>query len=137
MRRAILSLLALACLGGSAFGCFQIDYPRAELPTQSLNLRVTYNDKVRGGRTFQLHKAITPHPARGQARYAKKVLKSATTDSQGLASFGEVAPGIYWIKGGANDIAVTIIPPTNTPAKRIWVNEYADGCINAAVESAN
>jgi len=101
-------------------------------------MRVTYNDKVQRGRTFQLRKAITlsPEPASRQARYEKKVLKSAITDSLGLASFGEVEPGIYWITGGANDIAVTIVPPTGS-AERVWVNEFADGCINAEVERAD
>jgi len=135
VRSAILSLLALTCLGGSAFGCWQTDCPRLKLPTQSVNLRVTYNDKVQGGRAFQLYKAVTLYPAPGQGRYEKKVLKSAITDSNGLASFGDVAAGIYWITGGANDIAITAVFPTNGKSKRVWVNEFADGCINAEVES--
>ena len=45
--------------------------------------------------------------------------------------------GIYWITGGTNGIAVTIVPSTDSKAKRVWVNEYADGCINAEVEKAN
>jgi hypothetical protein len=107
--------------------------------TQSVNLRLTVNDKAQGGRVFQLHKAITLDPKQKPPEqfYEKKILKSVITDSRGLASFGEVIPGTYWIVGGANEIALTVVPPTSSSAKRIWVNEFADGCINAELEKAD
>ena len=134
------------CLITSAFACWQTGWPRVTLATQSVNLRVTYNpkpqggdDKAQSGRTFQLHKAITLSPThtRTEEYYEKKVLKSAITDSQGLASFGEVVPGIYWITGGAEPIGLTVVPPTRSYAKRIWVSEFGDGCINAVAERAD
>jgi hypothetical protein len=111
-----------------------------------VNLRVTYSpkgqsgdDKAQSKRPFQLHKAITLYPKQTppEQYYDQKVLKSAITDSQGLASFGEVVPGIYWITGGAEPIALTVIPPTTTYAKRVWVSEFADSCINAVAENAD
>jgi len=132
-----MAFLASTCSVTTAFACWQTDWPRVELATQSVNLRVTYNDKGRSGRTFQLHKATTLHPTQTppEQYYEKKVLKSAVTDSQGLASFGEVLPGFYWITG-ANAIALTVVP-TRRYAKRIWVNEFADGWINAIAEKAD
>jgi len=89
--------------------------------------------------TFWLHKAVTLNPKQKPPEqfYEKKALKSASTDSRGLASFGEVVPGTYWIVGGANEIAFTVVPPTSVGAKRVWVNEFGDGCINAELEKAD
>jgi hypothetical protein len=72
-----------------------------------------------------------------EQRYEKKVLKSAVTDSHGLASFGEVMPGMYWIVGGAGDVALSVAAPTKNEPKRVWVDEFADGCINTVVEKAD
>ena len=109
------------------------------MATQSVNLRLTVNDKAQDARVFELHEAITLNPKQKPPEqfYEKKVLKSATTDSPGLASFGEVAPGTYWIVGGANEIALTVVPPARSGAKRVWVNESADGCIGAELEKAD
>ncbi len=137
MKRLALCIAVLICLAVSAFACWQTDWPRVVLATQSVNLRVTYDDKARTGMTFCLHKAITLNPKPPEQFYEKKVLKSAITDSRGLASFGEVVPGTYWIVGGANEIALTVVPPTSSGAKRVWVNEFADGCINAELEKAD
>jgi hypothetical protein len=122
-----------------AFACWQTDWPRVVLATQSVNLRLTANDKAQEARVFRLHKAITLNPKQKPPEqfYEKKVLKSAATDSRGLASFGEVVPGTYWIVGGANEIALTVVPPTSGGARRVWVNEFADGCIEAEVERAD
>jgi len=146
VKKAALSAATFVCLVTSAFACWQAGWPRVTLATRSVNLRVTYNDKaqsgndkVQSGRTFQLHKAITLYPTQTppEPYYEKKVLKSAITDSQGLASFGEVAPGIYWITGGAGPVALTVILPTKGDTKRIWVSEFADGCISAVAEMAD
>jgi hypothetical protein len=138
VKRLALSIAVLNCLAG-AFACWQTDWPRVVLATQSVNLRLTYNDKAQEGRVFRLHKAITLNPKQKPPEqfHEKKVLKSAITDSRGLASFGEVVPGTYWVVGGANEIALTVVPPTSSGAKRVWVNEFADGCINAELEKAD
>jgi len=139
VKRLALSIAVLISLAISAFACWQTDWPRVVLSSQSVNLRVTYNNKALEGRVLSLHKAITLNPKQEPREqfYEKKVLKSALTDSRGLASFGEVVPGTYWIVGGANEIALTVVPPTSSGAKRIWVNEFADGCINAELDKAD
>jgi hypothetical protein len=139
VRWILIAFAAISCSVTTAFACWQTDWPRVELATQSVNLRVTYNDKAQSGRTFQLHEATTRHPTQTppEQYYEKKVLKSAVTDSQGLASFGKVLPRFYWITGGANAIALTVVPPTRRYAKRMWVKEFDDGCINAVAEKAD
>jgi len=90
---------------------------------------------------LELHKAITfdIEDARRIGAYERKSLKSATTDSQGLLSFGEVRPGRYWIvpEGGTlgSSIAVEVVSPGAVAAKRVWLNYYADGCLDVVVES--
>ena len=139
MKRLALFIAVLNCLGVSAFACWQTERPRVVLATQSVNLRLTYNDKAQEGRVFGLHRARTPMPEEKPSEqvYEKEVLKSSVTDSNGLASFGRVVPGRYWIVGGADEIGITVVPPTSSEAKRVWVNEFADGCINAELEKAD
>lgn len=91
MKRLALSIAVLNCFAVSAFACWQTDWPRVVLATQSVNLRLTVNAKAQEARVFRLHKAITLNPKQKPPEqfYEKRALKSATTDSRGLASFGE------------------------------------------------
>ena len=136
MKRLALFMAVLNCLGVSALACWQTERPRVVLATQSVNLRLTYNDKAQEGRVFGLHRARTLIPKEKPLEqvYEKEVLKSSVTDSNGLASFGPVVPGTYWIVGGANEIGITLVPPTSSDEMRVWVNEFADGCISAELE---
>jgi hypothetical protein len=132
----------VACAVTTGFACWQTETPKTVLPTKSLNLRVTHNDKAEKDMKFELHKAITfdIEEARQLGAYDRKSLKSATTDSQGLLSFGEVKPARYWIvpKGGTlgSSIAVEVISPRAVAAKRVWLNYFADGCLDVVVEAA-
>ena len=131
--------VVLVCAVTVAFACFQAELPTAVLSARSLNLRATNNDKAEEGRTFQLHKAITldSHEARYKGYYEQKVLKSVITDSGGLASFGEVDPGIYWIVAGADRFGVKVVVRNGDNAKRLWVKNFADGCLDVALENAD
>jgi hypothetical protein len=103
-------------------------------------MRVTNNDKAERGMRFELHKAITfdVEEARKTGAFEKRILKSATSDSLGLLSFGEVIPGKYWIFSGrlSDSVAVEVVTPTSlTVNKRIWLHYFADGCFAAVAEN--
>jgi hypothetical protein len=141
LRKTLLCFLTPICFATMAFACWQIERPPVVLGTQSLNLRVTDNGKAPKGWKFELHKAITfdRNEARRAGAYEKKSVGSATTDSLGMLSFGEVKPGRYWIVAGeslSDSIAVEVTTPAPTaPKKRLWLNYYDDSCLDVAAEN--
>ena len=142
MRWFIAAVLVLSCSVTAAFACWQMGGPPVVLlATKSLNMRVTNNDKAQKGLRFELHKAITFHVEEAQktGAFEKRILKSATTDSLGLLSFGEVMPGKYWIFSGrlSDSVGVEIVAPTpHTVNRRLWYCHFADGCFAAVTENA-
>ena len=144
MRRLAIPTGILLCLGATyAFACWQVEQPPIVVRTVSLVARVTENDAPRRRLTFSLHKAITfdDREARKQGAYEKQILKSATTDSAGVFSFGEVKPGHYWIVPLAaaalsDSIAVEVVgPDAKAPHQRLWVKYFADGCRDVLPEN--
>ncbi len=142
MRSVLIACAAIVCSVTTAFACWQTDRPPALVTSNSLNLRVTDNDKAKKGAKFELHRATTfdREEARRTGAFEKAILKSVTTDSQGQLSFGEVKPGRYWIvpEGGSlsYSIAVEVTAANNRDAKRIWLRYYDDGCLDITVENA-
>jgi len=142
VRRFIAAGLVLGWSVTAAFACWQMGGPPVVLlAAKSLNMRVTNNDKAQRGLRFELHKAITfdVEEARKTGAFEKQTLKSATTDSLGLLSFGEVMPGKYWIFAGrlSDSVAVEVVAPTLLSVnKRIWYYHFADGCFAAVAENA-
>jgi len=142
VKQSFACILLLSCSVSTAFACWQTGGPPIlSLASQSLNMRVTNNDKAERGMRFELHKAITfdVEEARKTGAFEKRILKSATTDSLGLLSFGEVKPGKYWVFSGrlSDSVAVEVVAPTPVSAnKRIWYYHFADGCFAAVAENA-
>jgi hypothetical protein len=126
VKRFLAGVLVLGWSVATAFACWQTGGPPVvSLAAKSLNIRVTNNDKVEKGLRFELHKAITcdVEEARKTGAFEKQKLKSATTDSLGLLSFGVVMPGKYWIFSGslADSVMVEVVDPTPLSVnKRIW-----------------
>jgi hypothetical protein len=142
MRRFLASALVLGWSVTPAFACWQTEPPAVSLSAKFLNLRVTNNDKPQKGLRFELHKAITfdLEEARKTGAFEKQILKSATTDSLGLLSFGEVMPGKYWVFSGrlSDSVAVVVLTPAPlSGSKRIWLHHFADGCFAAVAENGD
>jgi len=142
--KAFICFAILLCLVTASFACFQTEQPPVAVRTISLNGRVTFDDDwggpKQGKMTFTLHRAITfdRSEARKRGAYAKPTLKSASSDSDGLFSFGEVDPGRYWIVLGStlsDSIPVEVASPgTGIPHQRLRVRYSADGCRDVMVE---
>jgi hypothetical protein len=132
----------IACPVTTAFACWQTEIPKALIPTNSLNVRVTNNGKAQESAKFELHKAITfdLEAARQTTAFERKSVKSAITDSKGLLSFGEIKQGRYWmVPDGATvfgSVRVEVLSPGAGAAKRIWLNYSTDGCLEVSVENA-
>ena len=141
MKQFFAGILVLGWSATTAFACWQTGGPPVvSLAVQSLNIRVTNNDRPQKGLRFELHKAITfnVEEARKTGAFEKQILKSATTDSLGLLSFGEVKPGKYWIFSGrlSDSVAVEVVAPTRFSVnKRIWYYHFGDGCFAAVAEN--
>jgi hypothetical protein len=137
VRRFLAGALVLSWTATAAFACRETGGPPVVLlAAQSLNMRVTNNEKAQRGLRFELHKAITfdAEEARKTGAFEKQILKSATTDALGLLSFGEVKPGKYWIFSGrlSDSVAVEVLAPTPfSVIKRIWWHHFGDGCFAA------
>jgi len=142
VRRFLAAVLVLGWSVTAAFACWQVGGPPVVLlAAKSLNMRVTNNDKAQKGLRFELHRAITfdVENTRKTGAFEKRILKSASTDSLGLLSFGEVKPGKYWVFSGwlADSVAVEVVDPTPVSVnKRIWYYHFADGCFAAVAENA-
>jgi hypothetical protein len=141
VNRFFASVLVLGWSATAAFACWQTGGPPVvSLAAQSLNMRVTNNDEAQNGLRFELHKAITfdVEEARKTRAFEKRTLKSATTNSLGLLSFGEVMPGKYWIFSGrlSDSVGVEVVAPTPLSVnKPIWYYHFADGCFAAVAEN--
>jgi hypothetical protein len=142
LKRFFVGVLLFGWSVTTAFACWQTGGPPVvSLSAKSLNMRVTDNEKPVKGMRFELHKAITFDVEEEQKTgvFEKQILKTATTDSLGLLSFGEVMPGRYWIFSGSlsDSVAVEVVSPTfRTVKKRIWYYHFADGCFSAVAENA-
>ncbi len=89
MRRFLAGVLVLSWTVTAAFACWQMGGPPVVLlAVQSLNMRVTDNDKAQKGLRFELHKAITfdVEEARKTGAFEKQILKSATNRRARTAS---------------------------------------------------
>jgi len=144
VKKALTCSAILLCTVTVAFACWQTEQSPITFRATSLNGRVTFDDDWGGSKqgkmTFALHRAITFNrsEARKRGAYEKPALKSASTNSDGLFSFGEVGAGRYWIVLGStlsDAIAVEVVAPgTVIPPQRLRVRYFADGCRDVLVE---
>jgi hypothetical protein len=141
--RALILVVTLISLVADSFACGQTERPASMLGARSVNLCITNDGKPQRGSKFELHKAITfdREEARTTGAYERQSLGSATADSLGMLSFGEVKPGRYWIVTGESlsySIAVEVTTPNaNAPSQRLWLDYFADGCLDVVVENPN
>jgi hypothetical protein len=137
---SVISLLFVT----AAFGLWALPPRPVILRTHSLNVRVTWDGKPQSGSRFELHKSITFdwEEARRTRAFEIESLKSASTDSRGLLSFGEVKPGRYWIvpRGGSVSDSVPVEvrePSAEGPLYRVLVSHNSEGDLFAGLEVVN
>ena len=132
----------LLAISVPVFGCWQTEQPPVLISAKSLNARITNNDEPLRTIKLELHRAITFNRQEAQSKgaYDTRILKSATSDSNGMLSFGEVAPGKYWlVPSGSRSLGESapvevIVADFRKPGRRLWVKYHADGCRDVAVE---
>jgi len=131
---------ALFCCSASrrAFACYQVAPEPIFIDADSLNGRAVREGKPIEGVRFKLHRAITFTRGAGKM-WESPAIKTTITTSEGLFTFGEVAPGRYWVVSSYAHSTFPVeirSPGADRKYKRLFYNNFADGCETLSVENA-
>jgi hypothetical protein len=144
--KRILALAMLLTLSGSAFPCVQAWDGFSTLRSDEFKGRITFRGKPLLNAQLELHKFLLDDadskssvPVRARRiKSAPEVLRTASTDTQGLFTFGKLPPGKYVVrmtKPSHETITIDLIAPDEySQDARVWIRGYADWCTDVIIE---